>query len=541
MQAAHLTRQQMIRAVPHDVALLNSFSDVYIKPRSSGDFASNCQAPLAKLKNDMLKTVELELRNIEVLDVVTASSTLRVKELCTHSDHELANQIAFSVIQIDEGFGYNQSTLIHSLYNIFVAYQRCPKEILLALRQVIDSNYNERSDYSLKRRVYGQSLNDMAFKHFETNSILEANQRFFPEQYTLGKEAIKRSNASALILYTQLVAAYYMNVKCSDEGIKFVDYSRAVRMKNLTDDFSEYPLLRNCLNYIEYIEGCTTKVIESIQNKLDDETTMHVLKLLNWKNRFYDIAFSCMFIKQDESRRRVLDMKLVKSLYLHSKWVEKHLFEELFKMLPPEHELKKLFHTHVLTLTGNNNQVSAKPAIFSKKVRKLAGQPMLYANQEQYDMSQTRRSIFKSASLDLKQPFEKQKEVLSLNYNVASDLKLALDVPDEETIEGVMENMEKSPENPDQYHKTDATILPLNACVIHRVLTILKGQIFDVVCELTADDEKFTLRKDFSEVLTHVVQFARMSKGLSPELLSLLAYLAKVANGEFDIKEVKTR
>lgn len=540
MQAAHLTRQQIIRAVPHDVALLNSFSDVYIKPRTSGDFVSTTQAPLAKLKNDMLKAVELELRNIEVLDVITASSTLRVKELCTHSAHELGNQIAFSVIQVDEGIGYYKTTLLHTLYNIFIAYQRCPKDILLALRLIIDSNFNERSDYAAKRKAYGQSLNFTAFKHFETYSILEANQRFFPEQYTLSEEAIKRSNASALILYTQLVAAYYMNIKCSEDGLKFVDYSRAVHMKTLSDDFPEYPLLRNCLNYVEYIEDCTVRVIKSIQDKLDDETTIHVLRLLNWKNRFYDVAFSCMFIKSNENSRRILDVKLVKSLYLHSKWVEKHLFEELFKMLPPEHELKIPFHTKVLTFTGDNNQISENSAIFSKKVRKLIGQPILYAGQEQYDLCQTRRNIFKTASVDLKQPLAGQKEILSLNYNVVSDLKLALDVPDEETIDGVIENIEKKPENPDEFHKTDATILPLNACIIQRVLNILKEQIFEVVCELTADEE-LKLRNDFGEVLVNLVHFARMSKGLAPELLSLLEYLAKVANGTIDVKEVKTR
>ncbi|XP_063830768.1 midasin-like [Ostrinia nubilalis] len=538
MQAAHLSRQQMIRAVPHDIALLNSFSDVYIKPRSMADFASNCQAPLAKLKNDMLKTIELELQNTKVVDNIEASSTLRVKELCIHSAHELANRLAYSVIQIDAASSF-EKTLKNTLYNLFVAYQRCPKEILPALRMVIDRTFNDREEYDYKYKVYSLNFNESIFNSSEAHTLLKTHLRFLPEQCTLNEEAIKRLNESTLILYMQLVASFYINVKPSSEGIKFVDYSRAVRMDQLTDDFSEYPLLRNCLNYIEYIDDCTSKVIKSLQDKLDDETTINILRILNWKYRFLDVAYSCMFLKQDVTRKkRILDLKLVKSIYLHCKWVEKHLFQEMFKMLPSDNEVKKQFHSKVLSFTGVNDQVSAKSAVFGKKLRKLVGQPILYANQSQYELCQTRRTIFKSASINLKQPLERQNQILRLNYNVASDLKLALDVPDEETLNTIIQNSSIS-SNSDQY-KTDASVLPFNACVIQRVLIILKEQIFKVVNDLTADEKKIILRKDFSEVLANLVHFARISKGLAPELLSLLDYLSKLTDGTFDINEVKT-
>lgn len=540
MQAAHLTRQQMIRAVPFDVALLNSFADVYIKPRNACDFATTPTESLGKIKNNMLKTIEDELKNIEVLEVTTASSTLRIKELCTHSAQEIANQIAYSVLQVDEGFGYYKTTLIHTLYNIFIAYQRCPKEILCAMRTVIDMNFSERSDFALKRKAYSQTLNDMAYKHFEGSPLLVANQRFYSELYSLDQDLIKSTNGSVLLLYTQLVAAYYMNVMCSEEGIKFVDYSRAIRLGNLTDDFSEYALLRNCLNFIEFVEDYLGQVIRAITDYLDDTTTLRILQLMNWKNRFYDIAFSCMFIRnEDNNRIRILNLKLVQSLYLHCKWLQKHLFAEVFKLLPQGNSIEPEFQSRIGSLTGENNQVSSKTSIISKKMRKLYGQPKLYANQEQYELSQSRRTIFNSMTIDLNKPLEKQCFILTSNYDAISDLSLASDIPNEEILDRIIEYIEKHNEDPGKLNIMDAIKIPMHSYVLHRVLCACKHILYVVISELSAEDKTLKLRSDLSEMLGHVVYYGKKSKGFGPELISLLECIQKLLNGSIDASDAR--
>lgn len=536
MQAAHLTRQQMIRAVPFDVALLNSFADVYIKPRNACDFASSHTESMAKIKNNMMKTIENELKDIEVLEVRTASSTLRVKELCTHSALEIANQLAYSVIQVDEGFSSLETTLMQTLYSIFIAYQRCPKEIMFALRTVIDTNFDERNDFTVKRKVYSLAMNKKAYEHHEGNELIVANQRFYSEQYTLQPDVIKTTNESAILLYLRLVGGYYLNVMHSEEGVKFVDYSRGYQQGHVTDDFPEYPLLRNCLNYVQFIEECIEGVIRSIRSSLDDKTTLRILQVLNWKNRFYDIAFSNMFVKNEDSRLRILDMSLVKSLYLHSKWIHKHLIEELFKLLPEGNSIEEKYYANYIRITGGNELVSSNLAKVCKKVRQQYGQPKLYANKDQFQKCLSRRNIFEYTTVDLMKPLDSQLEMIPAYCNIVTDENLATDVPDEEIIENAAEYMERHNENSTGEIDDMAIVkMPMYSCLIHKVLHSLKMELAEVLYEISNDSLELKTRIDLSEAIANVVHHGRKHRVLGTEFLSLLACIQKLLNGTMEI------
>ncbi|CAK1552224.1 unnamed protein product [Leptosia nina] len=132
LQAAHLIWQQIVRGVAIKTAIVNSFSDVYIKPRSGSDFASNVNASLAEMKNDMLSELQKEIgfEEFEAPSTNGVDHTLSIKGLCSNSVYELAKQISFLAIrQINEP----GDRPTHILYSILTAYQKCSEKQLQAV------------------------------------------------------------------------------------------------------------------------------------------------------------------------------------------------------------------------------------------------------------------------------------------------------------------------------------------------------------------------------------------------------------------------
>jgi hypothetical protein len=520
LQAAQLTLQQMVRAIPLKVALLNSFTDVYIKPRCGSDFASNSglKLSLAEMKNEMLLELEEVLRNVRIRSSTSDSHTLSVRGICNNPQFEIAKQLAYSVVYVDEEWDGYKKLMSYILFNIYVAYQRCPKEITFILHEIIKRKYEDRNDYGNTCQEFGLKINNAAYEYLETISdSLESleqnasNKRFYPEIYNLNKTSVCNSNSGLILLFNELRKCYhtYLKETSQESPFSFLDYSEAVLTESLTDDFGEYPLLKHCKTYLNIVDRYLECVVKAAEPCLDDETSCHLLQVLNWRNRFFQTCQSPMFVSKDGKTKSILKDDNVTLLYVHSKWLQKYTFVELFKLLPAQHDLIKKFNGEIKNIITNIDHDVSEMSRVSKKLRKLYGQPNLYKDEREYNVHVSIANDYKSGTLDFNQPLEKQLDKFSLPY---TNETCALDLPGEDisfTVQLIETQKDIS---------TSELIvkrLPINAYVLHRMMNFIKNTLLDIT-------SSHTFGKEGNVILKNILHFAIRFQVFAPELLSLL-------------------
>lgn len=533
LQAAHLMWQQILRGIPCNGALLHSFSDVYIKPRCGGDFASDLKTSLAEMKNNMLKTLEECLEDHEFIEQEECSHTLTVKGLSTDSSYEFTKIVAHPAVQqlafLKHCLSENDNNYyLHNLFSIFTAYQKCSSENWAKLYLVLKKVNNNRIKCN---GIY--SLNDTAYFRLKQFSS-ELHKRFFPEYYN--SQDVSKSNCQTILLLLNL----YANDTSSDNdkpSLTPLTYSKAIMSGDLADEFDEYPILKHCEKYLAVVDNFIEDCINKAKNPIDDKKACLIVQLLNWRSRFVK-ACSEPICYNDERNRRVFRVEdVVPLLYLHSKWLEKHLMGELFRLSP---QMQKQFKKKLPMILSEHDQSNPEMAKLGKKLRKIYGQPQLYHDQNQYELSNVRCSIYDKITLDLNQPIQRQFDILSLDITSVTDKSLALDVPEDNTPTRIQENILMAVNENITKVKLNLKLLPINSYVIQRVLNILQKDFLKFVTSVISEEERFRgykFQEDLMLIITNLVHIGKVSKGLSPAFINILEVVKKLQDEDSEFQQ----
>ncbi|GBP23274.1 Midasin [Eumeta japonica] len=98
LQASHLAWQQIVRGISYEIAIINSFLDVYIKPRCGGDFATSINASLAEMKNAML---------IELKKFINTHTLQHVSENKTHTLTVAdSGELTYETVALNDSLAY---------------------------------------------------------------------------------------------------------------------------------------------------------------------------------------------------------------------------------------------------------------------------------------------------------------------------------------------------------------------------------------------------------------------------------------------------
>ncbi|XP_052755953.1 midasin isoform X2 [Galleria mellonella] len=533
LQASHLTSQQLVRAIPFKIALVSSFADVYIKPRCGGDFASNLNTSLAEIKNSMVKALQnkLDQFNCNILESHYVPHTLTVKGLCKNSSKEITKQIAYVVLQqITNTKSSDLDNLLYSLLALFTAYQKCPYQDLYILHDLIKNKILSLNNNNHKEVM--KQKNDELFEDLSQcqNGICALYKRFYPESYILDENFISSTNIQTVLTFNKILKSLVEQRK----EFSAIDYSIALRAKNLSDDFPEYPILSRCRVYLDTIDYTIIRAIQFNGRPMDDKTACHILQLLNWRRRFANMCSIGIFIT-DKKGRKTLNEEIVKLLYVHSKWLEKHLFGVLLNDVEPQ--IIKEFSMIIESIMLEDDKENSVMNKLTKKLRKLYNQPKLYKNQGEYDLCVARSQFNNKLALDLNQPLDRQLNKLSTDVTAINDLSLAFDVPDKNSLMLIEENVIKTMENinPSSKVRSEIKLLPLKTYILQRVLCILRQDFLKIFSNLSLiEKEELMLRSKVVDILINVIHISKTTKGLSPTLVNMLVAIEKLLSANSD-------
>lgn len=472
---------------------------------------------LAEMKKVMMQALTEAVSGQEYRKCIKTDHTLTIRGLCSNSSIELAKQIAYVAVQASSP---NKSTSIFG--SMFTTYQKASSELLKWVHIIVESGFKDQSTPS--RCEFAKLLNDQALHHLSRCRDLDTFSRFYQIPSTKSNTTYCISNMQSLLFYEKLLKAAiaYMQTKVSKKNFSILDYSRAVLAKDITDDFVEYPILKHCQNYFEIIECYVTKAIKLATDELNDLRTCRIMQALNWRSRLFIQLSKDIFVQAEGSRRQALREDVIPLLYVHSKWLQKHLIL-LFADLSPENKnLYKAYMAEVKHIIKNRDQENTPMTKISKKLRKLYGQPKLFFSKDEYDICCEKTKIYRQISLDMGQPISKQLNKLCLNNSIVTDMNMALDVPNKETLALVQENMSKQQDN-DQILRESLRVrlLPLISYVIQRIFTIVQSDFTDMISQLTNVDQPKVVSK-YLDVLVSLKHLGKVINGFPPALLNLI-------------------
>lgn len=527
----------MTRGIPYKTAALNAFSDVYIKPRCGGDFASDVKTSLAEMKNSMLQSLQKSLENIKSFEHAEHNHTLTVKGLCVDSKLEVTNQILYP-FPLHKGDGlirkhYSNSLL--AISHLFTSYQKCPNEYFETIYTLL-KNQNPRCE-TWPTGLW--SIHEFQ-NYLANNRNFESYKLFYPEQFKLDNNTIKEANRKNLLLFHILMKEYLLNsslLNAKSNTLSTLTYSKAVSTGTLSDEFDEYPILKNCERYIGIIEKYIETLINKAKDSLNDQASCLVMQLLNWRNRFLQVCFEPIIYSGKGSKKTFRIEEVVPLLYIHSKWVQKHLIGELMK-LAKNGDLEASFRKEVMIIEISEVD-NSQMAKFGKKLRKINGQPKLYETREAFEQASERTKVYEKITFDMNQPVEKQLEKLSIDVNDMTDTAFALDIPDSEVLKKIGDKINKIEAAKTILKFSDVKLIPINAYVVQRVFSILRKDFHKIVTAISREDFDVTYEDDykneFRSILVNLVHLEL--KGLSPALFNLLQVIQKVLDGTENLRD----
>lgn len=539
MQAAHLTWQQLLRGINIKIALRNSFSDVYIKPRNGADFTSNVNTSLAEMKNNIFKSLNelISAKTLEYSGSQYPRHVQTVNGLCTNSSLDTVKQMSYPVhclIQNENSSKKLPNVNLYALFLFFNTYQICPVDSCKFLQIIIkrDLTYNNNIISNLKDLMskYNETANNFRskLKSFTNSNLYEP---YYPEHYRVNEQKRNEINLNILILYEDLVKAY---LDYSDKKVfSVLDYSKAVSNGSLSDDFADYPILKQCSKYVAYVNKIIRVSLFNNNSNLNNGNTCRIIKLLNWRNRFVRICSEPIFVSDDKKRRPVLREDILTLLRIHCKWLTKYLMSELFdivmysKLAAFEKETKSMMAT---------NEEYIDTSKLSKKIRKCYIQPKLYLNKEEYDLCASRTDIYKNVTLRMNQPLGRQLNKLTLDISSLTDWSLALDVPNQDKLVIIQNNLNKLLLNPVETTSENIKLLPIISYVTQRVINIILSDLLKLMLMLPhLKGEKILPKGNFIVILTNLVQLGKNIQGVSPALLNLFEVLKRISENSEEI------
>ncbi|XP_050684574.1 midasin isoform X2 [Leptidea sinapis] len=535
LQAAHLIRQQLVRGFSFKTALLNSFSDVYIKPRSGNDFSSNITKSLAEMKNYMLEELENELgsESFDSASTDNVSHTLTIQGLCANSEYEIAKQIAYAPIKQANDDDASIETALHCLFTMLITHQNCPRDVATVYHRLVNKAVITSGS---KLRELAQELNEIALK-FSINSKhqCESYKRNYEESYEIDSDVIHKSNKIFSLLYNEfqkvLIQLYYtQNSFCA------LDYSEAVLSSKITDDFVQYPILKQCKRFVEIIDDNIVKAFEKCE-KINDANVCAILQLLNWRNRFKKACTVPIFNATKQKRAPILNEDTIPLLQVHNKWIQKYLFAALYNMLGNTEDIET-FKKNVSNMNLGTQEDYSEIGKVGKKIRKCYGQSKLFKDQNEYNLCLARSETYEKIHLDMNQPIDKQLYKVSVCVLSASKL-FAVDIPNETSIKTIEEDISKL-----QQHTKDACgvnssvkLVPIKLYIMNRLLTMLSAQLPELLRKFFATEDILMMASENNalEVLSSLIEYGKVVNGFPRALLDQLNVLLELRKGNPDV------
>ncbi|KAI5634933.1 AAA domain (dynein-related subfamily) domain-containing protein [Phthorimaea operculella] len=537
LQAAHLTWQQILRGIPVSKALINSFSDVYIKPRSGGDFTSDVKTSLAEMKNNMLKNLKEDLISykLDTMAPIDNSHTLTVKGLSNDSTHETIKQLMHPFKQL---LVYNKEEVMRELaLNLFTVIQKCPQENWAVLTKLIKHSEVTDDKSPTKKQLISELTKaaDQCLEAWKGNC--RSHQRFYPEQYALDDEIVHSSNAVAILLFHELEKVYtnYERPPKLEKSLTVLEYSKAVASGTLTDEFDEYPILKNCEMYIHVIDKYIKHSLEHAK-AWDDGTVCNIMQMLNWRRRFVHACSLEIYTHQGKKKTFHIE-KIVPLLNIHSKWLQKFLMTELIKSIRNT-KLESDYNKELAKVIQTEANENAERAKLCKKLRKMFGQPKLCRNQEEYNRCVSRSEIYKKINTDMNQPLEKQIGKLFVDIATVTDWSLALDVPSMEGLKTIQDHIAQVSETPRIATKAmDIQILPIHSYIFQRIANLLQDQLYTTISicmfysvetDAKVDVQKQISGEGFATWSKSLIHLGEKCRGIPPSLLNILQMLPEL-------------
>ncbi|KAJ0174061.1 hypothetical protein K1T71_010207 [Dendrolimus kikuchii] len=540
LQGAHLTWQQLLRGINIDVALKNSFSDVYIKPRNGADFASNVNSSLAEMKNNMFRSLN------ELISKKTSGYSgahhpryiLTVNGLCANSSLEIVKQMSYPIsclIQDASSCNKLPNMNLYALFLFFNTYQKCSIDSCILLKTIIEKDLKYRNNFSSNLKDLLSKYNEKAYSYKTKRSLDNKHlfENYYPECYLVDQQKTTKINQSILFLYEDLIKPF---LEQSDKKIfSVLDYSKAVSNGSLSDDFAEYPILKQCSKYINHINAnIELSLIHNILN-LSNENTCRILQLLNWRNRLVKVCNEPIFVSNDTKKRPVLREEILPVLRIHTKWLTKYLMSELFEIV--KYAQLPAFEKETKFLMANNEE-HIDTSKSSKKLRKYYGQPKLYFNREEYDICLVRSDIYDNITLNMNQPLNRQLNKLSVDISSGTDWSFALDVPNEDKIVIIQPNLNKMFAKPVETTPGIVKLLPIISYIAQRVITLIQLDLLNLISKLPNCEQKVRRpNKNSIEILTNLIHLGKNSHGVSPALLNLFEVLKRTSDSAEEMVE----
>lgn len=464
IQASTLTCQQLLRGENELVAIVNSFSDVYIKPRTNLDFFDG-KMSLGEFKinmlNDLLDSVKQfsKENHFDFSHIDFSRYTYSCKRLCESSSLERIKQDSYFLNKTLSKYSYQFSDeVIFKLSHLFYNYYQHSTSSDISMRYEFINQLIRMLEKHMEPNLlqWCTSLNRNIFNIVKTNynnTYLE-----YPCDLSIVSQILDNLDFEA---YNNFKLHLYF--KCMNSEIGFerkqitsiMDHSKHIAGGSYSDIHKGSVLIKYCYPLYNMLLKLVEEFVMNQRNRISHEDFSQFLLLLSWLKRFYESCNAPLHEKSNKPNSKyILSRTSIDNLILHYSWLEKHLIKRIissFQSNAPSEVLNMLNDIEKSLVTMNSPFKT-----IHKRYIKIIGQPSPYPNIEMYALSHKRNDIFENAlstkylkriHTNVKQKdLAKQKAQLTLFSNIHDAFGLPrdisredLDLLDDEAIEDLAE------------------------------------------------------------------------------------------------------
>lgn len=404
IQASKLTCQQLLRGENELVAVVNSFSDVYIKPRTNTDFFDS-NISLGEFKNKMLNNLLDSVKqffnddysNFNLTDF--SRYTFSCTRLCESSSLERIKQDSYFLNKtLDKYSSQFSDQLVFKLSHLFYNYYQhsTPDDVLVRYKFIdqIFAMLERRMDPNLLR--WCLSLNKNIYKVIKknyNNEYLEypCDLSLVPQIVDLNLDCEVYNNFKLHIYFKCLNSEVDLE---KQQVITIMDHSKHIADGSYSDMHKGSVLIKYCYPLYHQLLRLIEDFILHKGTKIIHEDFCQYILLLSWLKRFYKCCNAPLHEKSNRPNSKyVLSRSSIDNLILHYAWLEKHLMKRIVSTFQCSSEIQNMLNDIEKSLITMNSPFKT----IHKRYIKLMGQPSPCSNIDTYTLSLKRNEIIENA------------------------------------------------------------------------------------------------------------------------------------------------
>ncbi|XP_077284299.1 midasin [Arctopsyche grandis] len=471
IQASMLTCQQLLRGEDQISAIVNSFSDVYIKPRSSSDFSG---ISLAENKIEMLNVLlanvkEFSLDHMKVANFNEFSKhTLSCKSLCESSSFERIKQDTYFLNKIlcKNASGFDDKIILklsHLFYNFYRISSH--NDLIYRYEFVIHLIKSMKNTINAKLADWCLEININLFIAISQN--VKKQYIEYPWDLTLVEELTNLDSKSEtnlnLNLYIYFLTLTSRNSDDRHENyFKIIDQSKNIASGSYNDIYVGSTLVKYCFPLLQELEKTIKETLLHQGTKIDHNIWNLLVLLLNWFNRFFKSCNLPLFDKSKENSKlkRIIRKDSIEDLILHYKWLSKYLIKDLSSLCPLNSKIIKLITDIDKSLATSNSPFKA----IHKQYSKLIGQPSPYPNDQTFALCSLRNEFIKNSVSNKILARQHQYynnanlEKHNLHISLFSNIRDSFEFPEEIFSEKLQAFNDETPQNEENVMDDDSVI-----------------------------------------------------------------------------------